>query len=47
MRRILFTLRTASLSDWLTAMVLALAFVGMVEAPWTAPHFVQENQHGN
>lgn len=35
-RRIFSTLRTATLSDWMAAMIFAAAFVGMVEAPWIA-----------
>lgn len=42
-RRILSTLRTARPSDWLAVLIFTAAFVGMVEAPWIAPHFVQEN----
>ena len=43
MRRMIHLLRTARPSDWLAALIFALAFVSMVEAPWIAPHFVQEN----
>lgn len=42
-KRIRLTLSTASLSDWLAALIFTAAFVGCVEAPWIAPHFVQEN----
>jgi hypothetical protein len=35
-RRILLTLSSATLADWMAAMVFAAAFVGCVEAPWIA-----------
>lgn len=45
MRKALEAIRAARLDDWLAAFILALAVVGCVEAPWIAPHFVQENHH--
>ena len=32
--RILLTLSSATLADWIAAMIFAAAFVGLVEAPW-------------
>lgn len=52
MRDFLATIRAATkdaepvIETILAVMILALAGVGCVEAPWIAPHFVQENNNG-